>query len=204
MTFDANGRKLRANERKEAFRFCAERDGDSQCKMRPGESLSDGHTCAGRLILHHIDNNPCNNPTDGSNWMILCLGHNHRCNPRGKVSFHNPKYAKRLGEFRLEWMKRERIRSESLRRNIIAEPIATEFIERTMQSNERVQLKDLVNGARQEVRLQTEMRYGKKRRESIGRKAVVEYLEPYCNPFNGIFEMVDDEKGITWIVRKRQ
>jgi len=28
-----------------------------------------------RLLLHHIDGNPLNNPNNGSNWMFLCRSH---------------------------------------------------------------------------------------------------------------------------------
>jgi hypothetical protein len=39
------------------------------------------------LVLDHKDNNPENNPRSGSNWQLLCKGHNHRKNQRGKNKY---------------------------------------------------------------------------------------------------------------------
>lgn len=202
--FDAQGRKLSVEERKEAFKFSAERDKSSLCRMRPGESISDGHACSGRLVVHHIDNDSTNNPTDGSNWMILCAGHNQRCHPHGKVRFNNPKYAKRLSDLRTKLLKSNRIRSESMRRNMIAQPIAAAFIEKIMESNERVELDELISATRREVTLVTEKRFKKGNEEYIGETAVLGYLKPYLNAINGIYQEERDADEKVWIVHRRK
>lgn len=52
---------------------CIERDGEG-CRMQG----KDEFPCRGNIVLDHIDGNPENNPPDGSNWQLLCRGHNAR------------------------------------------------------------------------------------------------------------------------------
>ena len=79
--------KLSGAEIKRAHEFCVQNnfaDGKphDECEMADG-------TCKGSLILDHIDNNPSNNPRDGSNWQLLCRSHNRRKNPGKRPRFSN-------------------------------------------------------------------------------------------------------------------
>jgi len=72
---------LRNPQVKQAYALCVERDGD-KCALQDS-------TCAGNRVLDHKDNNPKNNPPDGSNWQILCRSHNRRKNPGAPRRFSN-------------------------------------------------------------------------------------------------------------------
>ena len=63
-------------KRRIALLFCIKRDG-RRCAIC-GRFIS-----ISRAILHHVDNNPSNNPPDGSNWMAVCKRDNYIENPRG-------------------------------------------------------------------------------------------------------------------------
>ena len=51
-------------------------------RIYPKICLFCGNT-RGKIVVHHKDLNPRNNPEDGSNWMILC----HKCHIKLHYSF---------------------------------------------------------------------------------------------------------------------
>ena len=70
-------KRMSARKVKKAIALCISRDGRrcNICKRFLSED---------QCILDHNDNNPENNPKDGSNWQILCKRDNYKKNPRGK------------------------------------------------------------------------------------------------------------------------
>lgn len=76
----AKRKLLTAKEVKQAKIQCLMRDGPG-CRHCPPTIRR--WQDARELVLDHKDNDAENNPKTGTNWQLLCKGHNHRKNPRG-------------------------------------------------------------------------------------------------------------------------
>jgi len=77
----AHGRRMSTKMYLAAFTLCVYRDGErcAACGWEPGMPPTKIHKKypiindnLQRLELDHTDNNPWNNPADGSNWRLLC------------------------------------------------------------------------------------------------------------------------------------
>lgn len=117
-------------QRRDAFDFAAKRDG-KRCRYCPPDVKRKN------LVLHHIDNDPDNNPKDGSNWAIACKPHNHILNPRGLSRF-NPKR-----NLRIEDLRRTRPQTEEMRRNIKAKTLFLEYFHVCIDQFGKVDIDDI-------------------------------------------------------------
>jgi hypothetical protein len=205
--------KLNSEEINAAKLKCATRDGlrcnNPECHKKPGETYLDSHNQEKKtyLELDHVDGNPENNPPDGSNWQLLCVP----CN-RLKSAPDRKRKPKFRSFEQLKKCKLERVRKygkmntesllvqyASMQKNLVAEPIVTVFIDRTVEDLGSVDRSVLINAAAQEVSLQT------KGKSSIGQGAVRGYLDRRCNPINGTLEYFEHPKQSGhWMVRKRK
>jgi hypothetical protein len=77
-------KRLSANKARLALQFCINRDGRrcAICGRFISTDTDDSRSL--KAVLHHIDNNPSNNPKDGSNWQAVCKRDNYLSNPRRK------------------------------------------------------------------------------------------------------------------------
>jgi len=133
MALKRNGKKcLSEREVEEAFNTTAERNGKrcEYCDKRKRWKRKD-------LVLHHRDNNPENNPKDGSNWAIACRSHNARLNPRGLGKF-NPRRA-----LRIEDLRTSRPSTEEMRRNKVAKPLFIEYFTLCIDEDGFVNIDDI-------------------------------------------------------------
>lgn len=94
-------RKLTPVEKRKARNLCRQRDGDRCNDPNCGVSGEAYHKEKGRdFDLDHVDDDPYNNPSDGSNWQLLC----HPCNVR-KISKRGARrpFFSRYNEFKEEY-----------------------------------------------------------------------------------------------------
>lgn len=159
--------KLTSAETRHARKLCKERDGD-KCSL----NLKDGSPCnrPGKeyrkekrrdLDLHHKDDNPENNPQDGSNWALACHSCNCRQTPRGKrkhpyfAGFKNLKElyeskskGKRSWQDEREWQYAQRnIKPATMRKNEEAEPLFRGAVNELITKLGEMKRKDLLDAA---------------------------------------------------------
>ena len=127
---------LRKNLLKQARALCLKRDGAGCCRCprwkREQQALS-------LLVLDHKDNDPANNPRNGSNWQLLCRAHNHLKNPRGKGRFH-PERA-----LRIEDLRTTQPQSAEMEKNQYSEPIFTEWLRQELEDNNEIHIDEAIN-----------------------------------------------------------
>ncbi len=167
-------RPLTAAQKKKARALCAERDGDRcndpSCHIAGPKYRQK----AGRnLDLDHIDRNPINNPTDGSNWQLLCHPCNCKRSPRGKQRNERFNGIKKLEEYRKskkerewigpdEWMwQRDRMMPAQMKKNMEAEPLFREAALRYADKHIEPTRKKLIDYACEKAKVsqQTGARY---------------------------------------------
>ena len=196
ITFNADGRKLRTNERKAVNLFLDERDG-KDCQAAEGKPHQDGNPCAGPIVIHHLDNNRKHNPSDGSNWVHFCTGHNHRAHPRGKGRYSDNSLRNKEKSVPLHThiytLKREQRHQKSpqMVKAELADRFFREFIKKTVTNGVSIQSDDLLDGARNA--------FTERYHISVDQKTMEKALDAVCNPLNGKYE-IDEE---TNVVRKR-
>ena len=165
--------KLSGQQSTKAFDFCADRDGGAFCQ----KAKTDGDRCTKELVLDHKDNNSSHNPPDGSNWQILCRGHNHRKNPRGKIRFDGMAKLKHLRERggeqeRLEEFEARPARPQhaEMKKNIDCEPVFRRTVAHLVDKHGEVEQKTLINAASEKagVSQQTGTRYLEKLTSILG------------------------------------
>ena len=156
--------------------------------MAPGKKTHDGHKCKGPSVLDHIDNNPENNPIDGSNWQELCKGHNARKNPRGRGRYHKTLHGNGktiINKYRPITI--EMSMAIRMRKNLEAEPFIRAYVLKTIKTYGQLDKSDLINAASEEFTKRTE--------KTISQQAVRSYLEKLLNPINGDLEEIPGELG---------
>jgi hypothetical protein len=203
--------KLNSEEINAAKLKCATRDGlrcnNPECHKKPGEKYLDSHNQEKKtyLELDHVDGNPENNPSDGSNWQLLCVPCNRlksapdrKRKPKfqGHIEFRKSLELKikRYGKANKE---RLLMQYATMEKNRNAEPIVKDFINKTVESLGSVEKSVLINAAAEEVSLRSE--------GTISQQAVKNYLDKKCNPINGTLEYFEHPKQSGhWMVRKRK
>jgi hypothetical protein len=129
--------------------------------------------CSTQLIVDHIDNNPDNNPTDGSNFQWLCRCHNLKKNPpadafrNAKFSNNNVlKHSLREGGGREKGGERKNqkenefwnggdvliVRNMEMAKNITCKPIFQMSVKKIMRRVKEASWSDLVEAAVQETK----------------------------------------------------
>lgn len=172
--------KLTRTQSRNALLFVQKRDGNG-CQMAPGKKSHDGHKCKGPSILDHIDNDPENNPKDGSNFQELCKGHNARKNPRGRGRFHKVLHGrgKNIRETEREWENdRLKVETLALKLNLEREPLFRLAAKRIVAKHGIVNRKDLIDACCEAcgASYQTGCRYLDKLAARYAEEAPLEYV----------------------------
>lgn len=90
------------------------------------------------LVLHHVDNNPENNPRDGSNWKLACYSHNHRLNTRGPSKYHPARGMK------VEDLRTSQPQTIEMKRNLKARPLFEEYLRMCIDEDGEVDVDDII------------------------------------------------------------
>ena len=207
--------RMRPKKRAAADQLCRTRDGEKcvDCGRVPVAEVKDEQFETHQLIVHHRNNDPSDNPADGSNWILLCQRCNIKRDPRGKRTC--PKFSShlRLKEARERAhpqfvpLRHEmiyppardiegdvpRVRNMEMAKNLQAEPLFIEFVTKIVSKHVQVNKLDLLDAGAQNFRNKTG--------NTISQQALGSYLKKLCNPFNGIYryQQVDGE----WFVTKK-
>ena len=193
-------RKLTKAQKKKARDLCRRRDGDRCNNPACGISGATYRRNIGRdLDLDHIDKNPKNNPTDGSNHQLLCHPCNCRKDPRGKR--RNPKFngIKKLEEYYLNKSRRgnfdgakdlDRVYDGSIpptmRKNLAAEPAFRRTVGEMIGKAGKMERSELLNAACEKAECH----------QSTGSN----YLDKMCS-LAGVY--ICELEGKDWYVRER-
>lgn len=99
-------KRISAKKVKEAIQFCIKRD----CHDGIRCNICKRFMSEDQIRLDHKDNNPENNPKDGSNWQIVCARDNYLKNPGGrrKRNIQDPSVIERPRETSAEMEKNRR------------------------------------------------------------------------------------------------
>lgn len=156
-----------------------------------------------RFILHHIDNNPENNPEDCSNWMLVCKSCNTTYHPRGpskrgirmrhKLHCLNKNTNENEYENESENINNIVHNEKDLVVRVSAElakheecvPRFNKFIETVISVSKTVKVKDLIDGAAYEL--------------NISQQTARRYLDCASNPINGKYSYYIGEDSEKWL-----
>ena len=186
--FNADGRKLSRREARIVLAEVQLRDGPG-CQNAHEHPHQDGHPCKGQLVVHHIDNNPRNNPPDGSNWRCACHGHNTRMHPRGRSRYHKVLQGKE--RIALSNTMRERIErgraevtrvSGELQKSETIRPIVENWILEDIRRNGKLETSEAINSCS----------YVAKCVQSTVKK-IIDGMKSKAGPLETLFE--NDEEG---------
>jgi len=190
-------------------------------RNRNGELWATGD-CSANMVLHHIDNNPENNPIDGSNHEPLCRCHNIKCDPpsdrtrRHKFLRDNEseQYTGRGGEG--EGGRRSKgeiifdnggeppiVRSMEQLKSIILKPKFEKVVRKVMKREKEAKWSDLIDAGVQDAK----EKFDNGTELSITIKTAEDWLRPLCSalsrsaPF--YMERVSGEKIVRWRTREK-
>ena len=130
-------KRMSEDEVASAKELCRKRDGAGcwYCKQDPQTYTKEKQKR--KLIVHHVDNNPENNPKTGQNWKLACRPHNGM-HSRGLSKFHPAR------NLRVEDLRVTRPQSVEMKRNIAARSLFEEYFQTCIDENGEVEVDDII------------------------------------------------------------
>jgi hypothetical protein len=171
---------------KEALKRCIKRDGSlcAKCGKKPAR------------ILHHVDNNPENNPADMTNWEGRCQPCNIKSHPRGvgkrgirarhKMILLMRESAREC-ESEPESTKVQ-VQTKEMEKNSVCEPKFREWLADIIEDVGTISIEDAVNGGAEYVQCSPQ--------------TVKRYLDKLCS-FTGGYEYYANEEGKRFVRLKQ-
>jgi hypothetical protein len=178
--------------REKAYILCRDRDGEKcngSCGGRvPANPVKDPLREVPYLTVDHIDGDSSHNPTDGSNWQLLCQSCNNkkRKMPTKKTRSIDkfPRYKEYCASLREGVGTREyagKITRE-MEKNDEAELVFRRFVEDILEEFGEMKESELLNSGAMNHFLVY------KRKKNISQEALRRYLHKWTSPVNGDME----------------
>jgi hypothetical protein len=184
-----------------AYQFLVLRDGEKcgDCNKLPVAEVQHPDKEVRKLIIHHVDRNPSNNPVDGSNWLLLCQSCNVRRDPRGPQSYAKFTSHLRLKTYYLSEKDVEKHtpkpRYAEMAKSEEAHLLFRSFVAETVAKLVSVNKWTLLDAGAEE--------FHKRTGQSVSQQALAKVLDQLCNMINGDFQYCQEGEEGDWFVRRR-